>query len=209
MKVNEILSTTQQLDEFNLKHAMAAGVAGAALMSPIKGKEVNPPQQPIKQATPVTTVLPAPQQKVDPKQQKMAQVISHKYSIDDEFAKEVVELAHKYAQPTFPKAKDILAIAGIESSFNPDAKSGLRRDKAVGLMQVRPKVWNMSPEELYDVENSIKTGSDILHFYFKKLHNRDAAVAAYNVGLGEFRSGNNAEGYVSKYMHELMLYKGI
>lgn len=206
MKVREILPP-QQLDEFNLKHAAAAGVAGMAMMSPMKGKEinVNPLTAPAK---PVTTVLPEPKQ-VDPKQQKMAQVASDKYDLDDQFAQQVVELAHKYEKPTFPRAKDILAIIGIESSFNPDAKSGLRRDKAVGLMQVRPHVWNMTPAELANTETSIATGSDILHLYFKKLRNRDAAVAAYNVGMSEYRSGNKAEGYVSKYMHELKLYAGI
>lgn len=212
MKVNELLSTSQQLDEINLKHAMAAGVAGAALMSPLKGHEQNPPQQQVQRQTPsvdYSHLLSTPIKQPDAIQLKMAQVVTQKYSIDDEFAKEVVELAHKYEKPTFPKAKDILAIIGVESSFNPDAKSGLRRDPAVGLMQVRPRVWNMNPNELYDIENSIKAGSEILHFYFKKLHDRDSAVAAYNVGLSEFRSGNNAEGYVSKYQHELMLYKGI
>jgi|SRR5271157_5726064 len=208
MKVNELVLNEQQILEIQLKHALAAGVAGAAMMSPLKSKNepTIPPPAPKPQ---VAHIIPEPKPQIDPKKQKMAQVITQKYDIDDEFAQEVVELAHKYEKPVFPKAKDILAIAGVESSFDPDAESGLRRDKAVGLMQVRPHVWNMSPEELKDVEGSIRTGSDILQLYYKKLRNRDAAVAAYNVGMSEFRSGNTAEGYVSKYLHELKLYTGI
>jgi hypothetical protein len=210
MKVNQLLLDEQQqlVQEFiNLRHAMAAGVAGAAMMSPMKQKQepTPPPQAPKPE---VAHVLPAPKP-VNPKQQKMAQAITRKYDIDDQLAQEIVEIAHKYEKPNFPTAKDILAVVGIESSFDPDAVSGLRKDPAVGLMQVRPKVWGMSAADLSDIESQIKTGSDILQLYYKKLRNKEAAIAAYNVGMSEYRNGNNAEGYVSKYMHELKLYAGL
>lgn len=211
MKVKEVLLTEEQLYEISLKNALAAGALGATLLgSPKHFQQDKPIERPQARPAPVATVLPAPKKEVDPKQLKMSQQIAKKYKIDGGFAQEIVELAHKYQKPNFPKAQDILAVIGIESSFDPDAVSGLKRDPAVGLMQTRPGVWNLNREELENnVERQISTGSDILHLYYKKLKNRDAAIAAYNVGLGEFRNGNNAEGYVSKFQHELKTYMGI
>lgn len=209
MKVNQLLLTEEQqlIREFKLKHAVAAAGIGAAMMGHpnMTHQEPNVVQQ--KPAAPV--VLPVPKPQADAAHVKMAQQIAAKYKIDQEDALEIVQLAHKYEKQSFPKAKDILAIIGVESSFDAEAVSGLKRDPAVGLMQVRPKVWGLNAQELQgNVEKQIATGSDILHLYYKKLHHRDAAVAAYNVGMSEFRGGNNAEGYVSKYMHELKSYIG-
>jgi hypothetical protein len=198
-----------QFEGFNLKHAVAAGAIGASLMGNPMKTQMDPTPQ-IQQKPEPAVVLPAPKPQASPEKQKMAQMISAKYKVDPDDALEIVRLAHKYEKTTFPKAEDILAIIGVESSFDPDAVSGLRRDPAVGLMQVRPKVWGMDAADLQgDIEKQISTGSDILHLYYKKLRHRDAAVAAYNVGMSEFRSGNTAEGYVGKYMQELKQYTGI
>lgn len=211
MRVYQVLLAEEQqiILEFKLKHAVAAAGIGAALMGHPKQTQQEP-TVPMAQPKPVPqVVLPAPKPQIDPQQQKMAQQIAAKYKIDPDDAMQIVQLAHKYEKQTFPKARDILAIIGVESSFDPDAVSGLRRDPAVGLMQVRPKIWGLTPEELQgNVEKQIETGSDILHLYYKKLRHRDAAVAAYNVGMSEFRNGNNAEGYVSKYNNELNSLKG-
>jgi soluble lytic murein transglycosylase-like protein len=210
MKVYELILTEEQqlIREFNLKHAVAAAGIGAALMGNPNKTQIEPTQQ-IQQRPAPAVVLPAPKPQASPEEQKMAQMIATKYSVEPDDALEIVRLAHKYAKPNFPKAKDLLAIIGIESSFDPEAVSGLRRDPAVGLTQVRPKVWGIDPESLKDPETAIKTSSDILHLYYRKLKDRQSAVAAYNVGMSEFRNGNNAEGYVSKFTHELKQYTGI
>lgn len=212
VKVNEVFLTEEELYEISLRHAIAAGTLGASLMGSPKhtGHEAPVPQQQVQQE-PKTLELPAMQiHKAAPKQQQMAEQIADKYRIDIDDALEIVMIAHKYEKPNFPKAKDILAIIGVESSFDPSAVSGLRRDPAVGLMQVRPKVWNMTAADLEgNVEKQIATGADILHLYYKKLRSRDAAVAAYNVGMSEFRSGNSNEGFVAKYLRELGDYTGI
>jgi len=140
----------------------------------------------------------------------MAERITNKYDVEDELANTIVELAHKYQKPGFPTAKDILAVIGVESSFDPDAVSGLSIDPAVGLMQVRPGIWNIDKSELQgDPERQIATGSDILHQYFKKSKNKNAALALYNVGPTEYKKGNTAENYVRKFYKELRLYSGI
>lgn len=206
MRLRDIVLDEQQelVNEFNLRHALAAGAVGATLMNPMQSRGEQPIAHHQVAKPPMTTVLPIPKKQVDPVQQALANSIAKAYNIDPEDALEIVQLAHKYEKQSFPKARDILAIIGVESSFDPDAVSGLRRDPAVGLMQVRPKVWGMNAEDLQgNVEKQIATGSDILHLYYKKLHHRDAAVAAYNVGMSEFRSGNTADGYVSKFQNVL------
>lgn len=213
MKVNEIILTEEQeiILEFKLKHAIAASALGASLLgNPTKTHSIEPQQvQQTQVQQPTQHVLPVPKKQIDPKQQKAAELIASKYKVDLNDALDIVQLAHKYEKQNFPKAKDLLAIIGIESSFNPDAISGLKRDPAVGLTQVRPKVWGLDPESLKDPEIAIKAGADILHLYYRKLHNKQAAVAAYNVGWGEYRNGNTADGYVSKYKHELKDYSKI
>lgn len=201
MKVDEILLSREALYEISLKNAVAAGALGAGLMFGHPTTIQHEPQ--------VTHVMPAP--KPDGKKREhMTQLIVHRYDLDAKFAQRVVDLAMKYEKPGFPRAPDILAIVGIESSFDPDAVSGLRHDPAVGLMQVRPGVWNLNRHSLaHNIEKQIATGADILHLYYTKLKSRDAAVAAYNVGMGEYRSGNTANGYVSKYTNERRQYKGM
>jgi hypothetical protein len=211
MKVREIILTEEQLLllEYGKVGTMAGAIAGGALgiMGAYQAdKAYHQSHEPPKVAQHQPVVLPEPK-KVDPSHVKMAEKIVQKYKVDAGFAKQVVELAHQYAKPDFPTAKDIIAVVGVESSFDPNAVSGLRKDPAVGLMQVRPKVWNMHRQELEgNIEKQIATGSDILNLYYKKLHNKQAAIAAYNVGMGEYRSGNTAEGYVAKVMRELNQY---
>jgi soluble lytic murein transglycosylase-like protein len=111
----------------------------------------------------------------------------------------VVELAFEYEHSEFPKAEDILAVIGVESSFNPDSVSGLRRDPAVGLMQVRPGIWDIDPEHLEDIENQIKYGARILTQYYRRLGDKEAALQAYNLGITKFRRGGRNQRYVDKF----------
>ncbi len=201
MKVNEIFVETE-LNEGKIKNAMAAGALGVALAS-------NPHSLSSKLPPPAPVVYPQ-KPKVNPQYEKTAEFISRTYNVDPKFALKVVELAHKYAKPTFPTAKDILAIAAIESSFDPKAVSGLRYDPAVGLLQIRPRVWGLNREKLENnITEQIKTGAEILHLYYKKLHNKEAAVAAYNIGLTDFLNGRTAEGYIGKFKQAMRAYDNL
>lgn len=134
-----------------------------------------------------------------------------KYRISRPFAEKVVRYAHKYQKDTFPKAADILAIVGIESSWNPNAVSKLKSDPAIGLTQIRPKVWSSvvgEPYELDLVENQIKYGAEILHQKFKKTRSVKGAVIAYNVGYTAYVKKRYKLNYLNKYMAEVAIYKG-
>ena len=123
------------------------------------------------------------------------------YKVDESLAQEIVELTHKYGNDTFPQAKDLLAIIGIESSFCPHVKSKLKRDKAVGLTQIRPNVWKhlIKPGELTSIENQIKYSKIILTRYYEVLGDTQAAVNAYNVGITAHKRGDRNNTYVERF----------
>jgi hypothetical protein len=130
----------------------------------------------------------------------LATGIAKKYRIDKPLAREIVELAYMYEDPIFPKAKDILAIIGTESSFNPNARSKLRRDPAIGLMQVRPNVWGVDHDEMLNsIELQIKIGANVLKRYYARTKDKSNAVQAYNVGITKFKKGKRATAYLAKY----------
>jgi Transglycosylase SLT domain len=114
---------------------------------------------------------------------KLTSVAAQQYKVNQVLVKNIVTTAVKYQYADFPTAKDILAVVGTESSFNPGAVSQLKKDPAIGLMQIRPGVWNIPKSNLSTVDGQIKAGADILHQYYKKLGSAEAALHAYNVGL--------------------------
>lgn len=217
MKLKNIidLNESQQLDEISFKHAVAAGIGlvggtmGAHHQQ--QAQQVEPQHQEVRQA--VEQPPPPKEQKtVNPKLLPLINNITKRYNVDTDLATEIVELAHKYEKPTFPKAKDLIALIGVESAFNPNAISKLKRDPAVGLLQVRPKVWNLDPSELKTPEDQIKIGSDILNLYYKKLKNKDAAIKAYNIGITNYLDQDDlemadaSERYLAKYYNSLSHY---
>lgn len=147
------------------------------------------------------------------KQREMVDTIALKYKIDAKLAKNVVKLAHKYESRVFPRAKDIVAIIGIESAFRPTATSALKKDPAFGLMQVRPKAWShkFKPDQLNDIDGQIKAGADILAHYYQVLDgDKQGTIGAYNVGLRNYVQGKKPDAvqrYVDKYSREVVAYK--
>jgi len=148
------------------------------------------------------------------KKAEMIDSIVAKYKVEHDLAAKVVTFAIKYEQKTFPKAKDIVAIVGIESSFNPAAKSKLKRDPAEGLTQIRPAAWShkFKREELTSIEGQIKHGSLILAHNYKVLEDKVGAIGAYNIGLRNYQEGkykDAASRYLAKYSKEVVAYQVI
>lgn len=139
---------------------------------------------------------------VEPHHNMLAHAITKRYNIDYDLALDIVKLAHKHEQETFPKANDILAVIGVESTFNPDAKSKLRKDPALGLMQVRPGIWNLDPAEIRDPEENIRVGADILSKYFKRFRDKRTALMAYNAGPDGKETSDYAPVYADKVERE-------
>lgn len=175
--------TEQTLEEGRLKQAaMATALAGASLLMTQQAHK-EPPKPTFDPQHSITN-------------------ISTRYNIDEDKAKKIVDIAQKYSKHPFPQAHHILGTIGVESSFNEKAKSKLKFDPAVGLMQIRPKVTGTHPSELKDIEGQIKHGSDMLHTLYKKTGDEDKAIQAYNIGLTAYNKGKRAVNYLEKTKKE-------
>jgi hypothetical protein len=197
MRAQEFL-TEQQLDELNLRKAAAGGLLALATANSMLPAFKSPAQGPLK--TEVT--------QVSPEVQRLTKGILKKYKIDPAVAANIAELAKKHEDPVFPKAHDLLAIIGIESSFNSKAVSALKKDPAIGLTQIRPGVWGLNRSELsQDIEKQISKASEILSSYNMKLKDPMQAVHAYNIGITALKNGRENLKYVDKFQKERVLYK--
>lgn len=197
MKLYELaLTEEEQLNEARLRNALtAAGLAGVAAVSGMSNYERNhptpapEPQAHIRQVAPRPSVPPPVAPSVVAPEPTKSEIIAaltktvlDKYNVSPKLAHKIVATAQKYSHPVFPTATDILSIVGIESSFNPHVVSGLRRDPAVGLMQVRPGVHHLHSHSMSTIDKQIQVGSSILHRYYTRFKSVPAAVKAYNVG---------------------------
>jgi len=196
----QVLEQQEQLEEGKLKDiAITLGIAGALTAGGMhyieKGK-----QQHISQAMHKLA-------KQDPEHLK--KTVLAKFNIEPKKAEEIVNAAIRHADPVFPKAHHLLALAGIESSFNEKAVSKLKHDPARGLLQVRPMVWNIPHKELSTIDGQMKHGANILKTYHQKLGDPEKAVQAYNIGIANLNKGQKqdaASRYLTKFKTELHRY---
>lgn len=201
MKVHEIIPTV--LEENAFKRLATAAVLATATSAPLKTDQLNstrftaPTRYSIKTPLAKTTVAKATQRYINNIKSKYRALNNN-----PKLVQEIVKTAEKYADPVFPTTSDILAVIGIESSFNPHAVSKLKFDPARGLMQVRPGIWSVDPNDLHTIEGAIKHGSDILKKYYSKFKSKEAALHAYNVGETNYRKGVRNQNYVDKHAKE-------
>jgi len=196
MKLHEVLSE-EQLCEIDYKRAIGTGILGLAAAGNFSYRlpTHGDPYQPKK-------VSPA-----NDEAQVLCDRILKKYKIDPKLALQIAKLAKKHEKPVFPKAEDLLAITGIESSFRPHAVSNLKKDPALGLTQIRPGIHKLDPKRLStDIEHQMERSADILHKYNKHLKNKEAAIIAYNVGPGDYQKGKFNQNYITKFKNERQMY---
>lgn len=186
-----------ELEESMIKKiAATALIAGSAMLAHHAIERNNEVAAPATQAE--------VQPKKDPSREEMITHITSNYKVKQDTAEEIVDAAIKHAKPTYPKAHDIVAIAGVESSFNPSAKSNLKFDAARGVMQVRARVNGIDPKEMSTVDGQVKHGVSILHQYHQKLGNVEDSLHAFNVGITNHTRGKNPNWkYVDKVKKEL------
>jgi len=204
MKVLDILTEDQQrLDEISFKQGLRAGamIGAMALPSMINTQYQEPPPN-------IPKTVQSKQ--VNPKFEQLATEIARTYKCDPKLALEVVELAHKHADPVFPTAQDIIHLIGVESSFNPTAVSGLKKDPAYGLTQIRPETNGLTRADLQTPEAQIIHGVKKLKHYFNRLKgDKNATLQAYNIGLKNYLRGKKAPKYIKKFDVEQQRYASI
>lgn len=195
----QILESEQEmLEEGIIKNAIVgAAIAGAGLLALHSGK--SQPVNPVSVSGKVGNV--------SPERDMLVSKVLSKYKISEQKAHQIVGAAMKHADPVFPKAHDILAVIGKESTFKENAVSKLKVDPAVGLMQVRPGIWNLGQGELNTIDGQIKHGVSILKAYHKKFGSVDSSLHAFNVGETNFRNKKNLNPkYVENFHKERELY---
>ena len=109
------------------------------------------------------------------------------YPMPDEYASYVNKYSAEYGVPS----ELVWAVIKTESGFDSSAESSVG---AVGLMQLMPETFNeitthrlkegLDSGMRYDPETNIRYGTYYLSYLYQRYGNWDAAIAAYNAGLG-------------------------
>lgn len=199
MKLQELHQYPPTLEEGLAQRAIAAAALVIGTLYPSQGQTPTLPPEAIAQL--------GAQRGANTEQlaADVVNIISTKYKVKPELVEQIVEIAKKYEHPDFPRAKDILAVISVESSFNPNAVSKLKRDPARGLMQVRPMTWKLPKESLATIDGQIKHGAQILRQYYVKLGDKEAALHAYNVGLtNHYRAEANPKKGNPRYVPKIL-----
>ncbi len=109
--------------------------------------------------------------------------LAHRYRIGEAAAARVVDGAYLAGGEVGVDPLLVLAVIGVESSFNPAAESGAG---AKGLMQIVP-AWHRArldeyggEEQLLDPLVNIAVGTRILNDYIARSTSLEAALQSYN-----------------------------
>ena len=101
------------------------------------------------------------------------------------------------AMDGFPTGLDVLTIISVESDFKPKAFY----KKSVGLMMVQAKDRKLR-KKLQEPLLNIQAGVALLESYDEILGSPEAAIKAYNVGIGNYQSKRfkkSAQTYWAKF----------
>jgi soluble lytic murein transglycosylase-like protein len=135
-------------------------------------------------------------------QQALAEFIAKRWRIAETAATSFVSIAYRAGKRYSVDPVLILSVVAIESRFNPVAESVVG---AKGLMQIIPKyhldkLLNHGGEEaLLDPEVNIHVGAQILHEYYRRLQDQEAALQRYAGAFDEPTSR-----YAAKVFEERM-----
>ena len=135
-------------------------------------------------------------------QQALAEFIAKRWRIAETAATSFVSIAYRAGKRYSVDPVLILSVVAIESRFNPIAESVVG---AKGLMQIIPKYHldklldHGGEEALLDPEVNIHVGAQILHEYYRRLGDQEAALQRYAGAFDEPTSR-----YAAKVFEERM-----
>ncbi|HEY1288352.1 MAG TPA: transglycosylase SLT domain-containing protein [Burkholderiales bacterium] len=138
----------------------------------------------------------------DREQQALAEFIAKRWRIAETAATNFVAIAYRAGQRYSVDPVLILSVVAVESRFNPIAESVVG---AKGLMQIIPKYHldklldHGGEEALLDPEVNIHVGAQILHEYYRRLQDQEAALQRYAGAFDEPTSR-----YAAKVFEERM-----
>ena len=158
---------------------MAVLVGGTLLSVP--SEELLAPAAALASCRPAHIEAPAPALGVA--ELKLARYLSRRYLVGLEETERVVGAAYNAADEVGLDPLLLLAVAAVESSFNPLAESVMG---AKGLMQIIPKYHREKlqllggDEALFDPEANILLGARILQDYVHRTGTLEAGLQFYN-----------------------------
>jgi len=133
-------------------------------------------------------------------QREVTSFLAKRYSVSPEAVESIVRLAYKVGKEEKVEPTLILAIVGIESSYNPFAASPVG---ARGLMQVMPKIHKDKFEALspgdwspLNPEMNMRVGAKIIREYTRRTGSVTAGLSWY---VGAAIHGNDG-GYPTKVL---------
>lgn len=133
-------------------------------------------------------------------QRQITSYLAKRYSVSPEAVESIVRLAYKVGKEEKVEPTLILAIVGIESSYNPFAASPVG---ARGLMQIMPKIHKDKFEALspgdwspLNPEMNMRVGAKIIREYTRRTGSVNAGLRWY---VGAAIHGNHG-GYPSKVL---------
>ena len=154
-----------------------ASTAKASLKPPVADAKVAPPEDDMEAMS------------------RDVSYITSKYGVPEATAWKIVTLASKYADPVFPKYRDIMGVIEVESSFDPKARNA----RCLGLMQMNRfyhRTRFASQKDFLVPEENIRAGAEYLkELYVNLRFSRRAAIMAFNLGEGWYRSGKRNNEY--------------
>ena len=118
----------------------------------------------------------------------------------------IVDMVRSVARNHKLDWKLVIAVAVIESNFNPHAKSKDGKDH--GLMQIRKvhlKGTGLPIAALYNSKVNLQIGCKYLSYLIKK-HGLDGGIQAYNIGERKYAKGTRSRSYLYKVKN---VYRGI
>ena len=133
-------------------------------------------------------------------QREVVKFLSKRYSVSSEAVEGIVRLAYQVGEEERVDPTLILAIVGIESSYNPYAASSVG---AKGLMQVMPKIHQDRFNDIAEGQWSaltpalnMRVGAQVIHEYTRRTGSLETALKWY---VGAAVSGNDG-GYPAKVL---------
>jgi soluble lytic murein transglycosylase-like protein len=187
MKLNNLNTL---LEEGALKRAAAAALFVYAALTSSDNADINGNNARLSVPNQITTASSRDAIRQMSKREKikfLVDKVAEKYKVKPKLIEKIVSSAERHSYPDFPTTSDILGVIGVESSFNPKSVSNLGSDPAIGLTQIRPAVNGLSRAELSSVDAQVKVCVGMLRQLYVKTGDKDAALHAYNVGLGNHK----------------------
>jgi hypothetical protein len=163
--------------------AAAAALLGGVLLAGVPGDALGPLSDAARPVDCRPARIESPAPALSETELRLARYLSRRYMVGLAATEQVVQAAYAAADEVGMDPLLLLAVAAVESSFNPLAESVMG---AKGLMQIIPK-WHRQKlervggdEALFDPEANILLGARILKEYVHRTGTLQAGLQFYN-----------------------------